>query len=84
MYKPLDVHQDSSTLTLDVVPLEDDESSVEGAVLEGSAEPLCELFEHVAVSHGTRASADAGPVFPEEAWVPVDVDPGPPEMLIPD
>ena len=27
-----------------------------------------ELFEPVADSHGTRASADAGPDFPEEAW----------------
>ena len=30
-------------------------------------------------SHSARASAEAGPDFPEEAWVPVDTDPGPPE-----
>ena len=32
-----------------------------------------------AESHGARASVEAGPDFPEEAWVPVDTDPGPPE-----
>ena len=47
----------------------------------GSAEPL-EPFEPVADSHGTRMSADAGPDFPEEAWVPADTDPGPPEARI--
>ena len=30
-------------------------------------------------SHSTRVSVEAGPDFPEEAWVPVDTDPGPPE-----
>ncbi|WP_419634151.1 hypothetical protein, partial [Thiolapillus sp.] len=30
-------------------------------------------------SRSARASAEAGPDFPEEAWVPVDTDPGPPE-----
>ena len=30
-------------------------------------------------SHSARASAEAGPDFPVEAWVPVDTDPGPPE-----
>ena len=30
-------------------------------------------------SRKARASAEAGPDFPEEAWVPVDTDPGPPE-----
>ena len=30
-------------------------------------------------SHSARASAEAGPDFLEEAWVPVDTDPGPPE-----
>ena len=33
-------------------------------------------------SHSARASAEAGPDFPEEAWVPVDTDPGPPETQI--
>ena len=28
-------------------------------------------------SHSARASVEAGPDFPEEAWVPVDTDPGP-------
>ena len=32
-------------------------------------------------SRCTRASAEAGPDFPEEAWVPVDTDPGPPELV---
>ena len=77
-----------STLTLDGVALDDDESYVEGAVLEGPgdavlegpAEPLSDS-EPVADSHGTRGSADAGPDFPERAWVPADTDPGPPEAL---
>ena len=47
-------------------------------VLEGSAEPLT-VSELFAGSHGTRASADAGLDLPEEAWVPADTDPGPPE-----
>ena len=29
-------------------------------------------------SHSARASVEAGPDFPEEAWVPVDTDQGPP------
>ena len=33
-------------------------------------------------SHSARASAEAGPDFPEEAWVPVDTDPGLPETQI--
>ena len=49
------------------------------AVLGGSAEPLSVSEEHLADSHGTRASADTVLDFPEEAWVPVDTDPGPPE-----
>ena len=49
------------------------------AVLGGSAEPLFVSEEHLADSHGTRASADTVLDFPEEARVPVDTDPGPPE-----
>ncbi|WP_419593698.1 hypothetical protein [Thiolapillus sp.] len=30
-------------------------------------------------SRSDRASVEAGPDFPEEAWVPVDTDPGLPE-----
>ena len=30
-------------------------------------------------SHSTRVSVEAGPDFPEEAWVPVVTSPGPPE-----
>ena len=30
-------------------------------------------------SHSARASVEAGPDFPEEAWVPVNTDPGLPE-----
>ena len=42
-----------------------------------------ELFSAFnADSHSARASAEAGPDFPEEAWVPVDTDPGPPETQI--
>ena len=37
------------------------------AVLEESAEPLSVSEEHLADSHGTRASADTVPDFPEEA-----------------
>ena len=33
-------------------------------------------------SHNARASDKAGPDFPEEAWVPVDTDPGLPETRI--
>ena len=33
-------------------------------------------------SHNARASAEAGPDFSEEAWVPVDTDLGPPETQI--
>ena len=61
-----------------------------GALLEGAAEPLDAIFgglaeplsvseEHLADSHGTWVSADTVLDFPEEAWVPVDTDPGPPE-----
>ena len=49
------------------------------AVLGGSAEPLSVSKEHLADSHGTRVSADTVLDFPEEAWVPVNTDPGPPE-----
>ena len=49
------------------------------AVLGGSAEPLSVSEEHLADSHGTRTSADTVVDFPEEARVPVDTDPGPPE-----
>ena len=41
---------------------------------KGSAEPLSVSEEHLADSHGTRASADTVPDFLE-----VDTDPGPPE-----
>ena len=37
------------------------------------------VVELVTDLHGTRASADAGPDFQEEAWVPVNIDLGPPE-----
>ena len=37
------------------------------AVFEGSAEPLSVSEEYLADSHGTRASADTVPDFPEEA-----------------
>ena len=33
-------------------------------------------------SHSTRVSVEAGPDFPEEAWVPVDTNPGLPETQI--
>ena len=49
------------------------------AVLEGSTESLSVSEEHLADSYGTRASADTVLDFPEEALVPVDTDPGPPE-----
>ena len=49
------------------------------AVLGGSAEPLSVSEEHLADSHGTRASADTVLDFPEEARAPVDTDPGSPE-----
>ena len=49
------------------------------AVLGGSVEPLSVSEEYLADSHGTRTSADTVPDFPEEAWVLVDTDPGPPE-----
>ena len=42
----------------------------------GSAEPLSVSEEHWANSHGTRMSADTVLDFPEEAWVPVETDPG--------
>ena len=32
-------------------------------------------------SHSARASDEADPDFPEEAWVPVNTDPGPPETF---
>ena len=41
---------------------------------KGSSERLSVSEEHLADSHGTRASADTVPGFPE-----VDTDPGPPE-----
>ena len=49
------------------------------AILGGSAEPLSVSKEHSVDLHGTRASADTILDFPEEAWVPVDTDPGLPE-----
>ena len=49
------------------------------AVLGGLAEPLSVSEEHLTDSHGTQASADTVLAFPEEAWVPVGTDPGPPE-----
>ena len=49
------------------------------AVLGGSAEPLSVSEEHLADSHGTRASADTVLDFPEEARVPADTNPGLPE-----
>ena len=49
------------------------------AVLVGSAEPLSVSEEHLADSHGTRASADTVLDFPEKTWVPVDTDLDPPE-----
>ena len=49
------------------------------AVLGGSAEPQFVSEEHLADSHGTRALADTILDFPEEARVPADTDPGPPE-----
>ena len=52
-------------------PLED--------ILGGSAEPLSISEEHLADSHRTQASADTVLDFLEEAWVPVDTNPGPPE-----
>ena len=45
------------------------------AILGGSAEPLSVSEEHLADLQGTRVSADTVD-FPEEAWVPVDSDPG--------
>ena len=47
--------------------------------LGGIGEPLSVSKEHLADSQGTRASADIVLDFPEEALVPVDTDPGPPE-----
>ena len=49
------------------------------AILWGLAEPLSVSEEHLADSHGTRALADTVLDFPEEARVPVDTYPGPPE-----
>ena len=49
------------------------------AVLGGSAEPLSVSEEHLADSHGTQALANTVLDFPEEARVPADTDPGPPE-----
>ena len=49
------------------------------AVLGGSAEPLSISEEHLADSHGTRASANTVLDFLEEAWVPADTDPGLPD-----
>ena len=49
------------------------------AVLGGSAEALSVSEEHLEDSHGTWVSADTVLDFPEEARVPVDTDPCPPE-----
>ena len=49
------------------------------AVLGGLAEPLSASEEYLADSHRTWASANTVLNFPEEAWIPVDTDPGPPE-----
>ena len=49
------------------------------AILGGLAEPLSISEEHLEDSHGTQASADTVLDFPDEAKVPVDTDPGPPE-----
>ena len=49
------------------------------AVWGESAEPLSVSEEHLADSPGTWASADTILDFPEEAWVPVDTDPGLPD-----
>ena len=49
------------------------------AVLGGLAEPLSVSEEHSADSHGTRASANTIPDFPEEAREPVETNPGLPE-----
>ena len=49
------------------------------AVLGGLAEPLSIYEEHLTDSRGTRALADTVLDFPEEAWVPVNTDPGQPE-----
>ena len=49
------------------------------AVLQGSAQPLSISKEHLADSHGTQVLADTICYFLEEAWVPVDTDPGLPE-----
>ena len=45
----------------------------------GSAEPLSISKEHLGDLHGTRASADTVLDVPEEAQVPVDTNPGPPQ-----
>ena len=52
------------------------------AILGGSGEPLSISEEYLEDSHGTQASADTVLDFPEEAWVPVDTDPGPPEEYV--
>ena len=46
------------------------------AVLGESAEPLSISKEHLADLHGTRVLADTVLDFLEEAWVPVNTDPG--------
>ena len=48
MQKPLDVHQDPSTLTLVGEHLKDDESSFEVAVFKGAAGPFGALLEGAA------------------------------------
>ena len=51
------------------------------AVSDGLAEPLVDQpSEPVTNSRGTQESADAGPDFPEEAWVPADTNLGLPEV----
>ena len=50
------------------------------AVLEGSAETIADKpSEPLTDSHCIWASADTGPDFPGEAWVPANTDPGPPK-----
>ena len=41
--------------------------------------PFADEPSPIADMHGIRASADTGPDLPDEAWVPADTDPGPPE-----
>ena len=75
--EPLCVLLEGATEPLDAIlwvlaePLE--------AVLGVLAEPLSVSEEHLADLHGTQVSADTILDFPEEAWVPVETNPGPPE-----